>query len=213
MKTMILSFLLAFFLCPLLAEDGKYAETMSKAIGQVYKAKTPDEIQQAVNTLERIGNAEQTKWEPFYYAAFGYIMIANQEQDGSRKDAFLDRAAKQLQKASELRPNDSEIVTLEGFVSTVRLTVDPATRGQQYSASAMQLFGKALGLNPENPRAMGMMAQMQFGTARFFNSSTDEACTTAKKAQALFASPKSTIDPLAPAWGKGMVEGMLANCK
>ncbi len=210
---MILSFLLSFILCPLLADDAKYSETMSKAIGQVYKAKAPEEIQQAVNVFERIGNAEKTKWEPFYYAAFGYIMMANQEQDGSKKDALLDQAANQLQKASELRPNDSEIVTLEGFVSTVRLTVDPGTRGQQYSAAAMQSFGKALGLNPENPRAMGMMAQMQFGTARFFNSSTDEACATARKAQALFAAPKSATDPLAPAWGKGMVEGMLANCK
>ncbi len=210
---MILSFLLSFILCPLLADDTKYAETMSKAIGQVYKAKAPEEIQQAVNTFERIGNAEKTKWEPFYYAAFGFIMMANQEQDGSRKDALLDQATSQLQKASELRPNDSEIVTLEGFVSTVRLTVDPATRGQQYSAAAMQSFGKALGLNPENPRAMGMMAQMQFGTARFFKSSTDEACATAMKARELFAAPKLAIDPLAPVWGKGMVEGMLANCK
>ncbi len=210
---MILSFLLAFVACPILADGTKYAETMSKAIGQVYKAKSPEEIQQAVNTLERIGNAEKTKWEPYYYAAFGYVMMANQQGDGTKKDALLDQAVSQLQKASVIRPNDSEIVTMEGFVSTIRLTVDPATRGQQYSAAAMQSFGRALGLDPENPRAMGLMAQMQFGTARFFSSSTDEACATAKKARALFATANSSADSLAPAWGKGMVEGMLANCK
>lgn len=204
---------LALLAIPLLAADDRYVEVMTKAIGQVYQAKTNEETLQAVNTLDRIATAEKTKWEPYYYAAFGYVMMASRESDGSKKDALLDRSASYLEKAAALRPNDSEIITMEGFVSTIRLTVDPATRGPQYSMASMQAFGKALAINPENPRAMALKAQMQYGTAKFFSASTEEACATAKKASELFASSKPSTDPLAPAWGKGMVNDMLTICK
>lgn len=190
-----------------------YIEAMQKAIDKVYKAETILEIQEAVNVLDRISNAEKGKWEPSYYAAFGYIMMATKEADVATKDKYLDQAKVYADRASAIQPNNDEIITLEGFISTIRVSVDPATRGQQYSGLAMQAFGKALALNPNNPRALGLMAQMQFGTARFFHASTGEACATARKAQAIFAVPPTGTDALAPVWGKGMVEGMVANCK
>ena len=94
----------------------------------------------------------------------------------------------------------------------IRLTVDPATRGQHYSGMAMQAFGKAIGLNPENPRALSLMAQMQFGTARFFNSPLTEACEVVSKALEKFETFKSE-NPLAPVWGKGMTEALKKNCQ
>ena len=104
------------------------------------------------------------------------------ETDAAKKDAFLDQAKSELDKACAIQSNESEIVAIEGFIHMVRVTVDPATRGQKYSSLAMQAFGKAISLNPENPRALMLLAQMQLGTARFFNSSTAEACATAQKA-------------------------------
>ena len=194
------------------ANDGKYVEQMSKNIEAIYKATTTEEYQHAINAFERIGNAEKTKWEPFYYASFGYLMQATREQDGGKKDQLLDMAAASLEKADGIKENESEIVALEGFVHMIRVTVDPGTRGPQYSSMAFQSFGKAIGLNPENPRALAFMAQMQYGTAQFFKSSTDEACATLAKALVKFDSFK-TENPLAPQWGKGMAEGMKEHCK
>ena len=121
----------------LLAAD-RYTEQMLKNIEQVYKAQSQDELQQAVNELERIAGAEKNKWEPFYYASFGNIMLANQEKDGAKKDSFLDLAMKTLDKAMAINPNESEIVALQGFVHMIRLTVDPAARGQQYGMQSVQ---------------------------------------------------------------------------
>lgn len=213
MKTRIVLAAWVLFTSPLLANDSKYLETMTKTIAQIYRAQQIEEIQQAVNVFDRIGNAEKDKWEPNYYAAFGYILMAGKEVEAGKKDALLDQAKLYLDKAAALKPNDSEIITLDGFLSTIRLAVDPATRGQKYSMAAMQSFGKALEIDPKNPRAMALMAQMQFGTARFFNASTAEACETAQKAKALFAEVKSDVPSLAPMWGKGMADGMLQNCK
>ena len=212
MKTKMITLALAFLVTSLFADETAYMTSMTKSIAQVYNAQTTDELQQAVNTFVRIGNAEKTKWEPFYYEAFGYIMMANREDDVAKKDAFLDQAKVAVDKATTIRPNDSEIVALEGFISMIRVTVDPATRGMQYSGAAMQSFSKAVFLNPENPRALALLAQMQLGTAKFFKASPDEACATNVKALEKFAAAKSE-NPLAPSWGKGMAEGLQSQCK
>ena len=75
----------------------------------------------------------------------------------------------------------------------------------------MQALGKALAINPNNPRAMALMAQIQYGTAQFFGSSTAEACGTLAKSIEKFDSYKSE-NALAPQWGRGMAEGMKGKC-
>jgi Flp pilus assembly protein TadD len=215
MKKTIPFFIAVFtlvFVSLVFADDSKYIETMQKNIQVVYTAQSIPDIQNAVNTFERIASAEKTKWEPYYYAAFGYVMMANREKDGAKKDGYLDQALTSIGKAKEIVPAESEVVALEGFVHMIRVTVDPASRGQQYSGLAFQSFGKAVSLNPENPRALSLLGQMQYGTAQFFNSSTTEACATLEKSLEKFASFKSE-NPLAPQWGKGMAESMKEKCK
>jgi hypothetical protein len=194
------------------ATDGKYEQAMKKNIQTVYTAKAIDELQAAVNSFERIGSAEKTKWEPHYYAAFGYIMMANAEKENSKRDGYLDQAVKAINVAKAISAEESEIIALEGFATMIRVSVDPGSRGPQYAPLAMQQFNKALTLNPSNPRAMALMAQMQYGTAQFFGSATTEACETLKKSLESFDTYKSE-NPLAPQWGRGMAEGMKEKCK
>ena len=213
MKTLIAILLMIVSLTiPALSNDGKYVEAMQKSIQTLYDAQTPTDIQNAVNSIERIGSAEKTKWEPFYYAAFGYVRLAAKETDGGKKDGLLDLAKISLEKAKALRKDDSEIVAMEGFITMVRITVDPATRGPQFAGLAMQTYQTALSLNPNNPRALGLLANMQFGTSQFFNQAPTEACATAAKALALFAEDGSE-NPLAPKWGKKMTEEVILNCQ
>lgn len=192
--------------------DDKYTDAMQRNVQIVYTARTIEDLQGAVNTFERIAETEKTKWEPYYYASFGYIMMANREKDGGKKDGYLDQAVTAIGKSKALAGNESEIVALEGFVCMIRITVDPASRGQQYSPLAYEAFNKAISLNGENPRALSLLAQMQFGTARFFNSSTSEACGTLDKSIEKFNTYKSE-NPLAPQWGKSMAEQLKEKCK
>ena len=137
MKTLRLTLLLLISISAI-ANNEKYMEAMMKNMETVYKSKTIEELQSAVNALNRIGDAEKTKWEPYYYASFGNIMMATREADGSKKDAYLDQAKSALDKASAILPNDSEMAALEGFILMIRVTVDPASRGPQYSMQSMQ---------------------------------------------------------------------------
>lgn len=211
MKTK-LTIALLFVIISSMADDAKFLQVMKPSIELLYKAQTIEQYQQSINTLNRIADAEKTKWEPYYYAAFGYLMIANKETDVPKKDQWIDLASKAIEKAKAIDPNESEIVALDGFIQMMRVTVDPATRGQEYSGKAMALFGKALSLNPENPRALAMMAQMQIGTAKFLNSSTAEGCSTALRAKGYFQTFHSE-NPIAPLWGKEMNDDLAQSCK
>lgn len=203
--------LLSAIVSTLTAQD-KYTENMVKNIQAGYQAQTVAEHQVAANAFERIAAAEKTKWEPFYYAGYNYVMMANVETDASKKDAYLDLAARNIDQAKAIKANDSEIIALEGFVHMIRVTVDPQTRGQEYSGKAFRSFSTAVSLNGENPRALMLMGQMQYGTAQFFGTPTTDACGTIQKSVEKFESFKAD-SPIAPQWGKTFAEKLKENCK
>ena len=124
----------------------------------------------------------------------------------------MDQALEKINTAAQQATNESEIIALEGFVHMSRVSIDPASRGAQYSALALETYGKALAMNPENPRAMLLMGQMQHGTAQFFGSDTSEACNLIKNALNKFETYESN-NPLAPKWGKGQAEAAVARCE
>jgi len=211
MKKLII-ILLTLLTYTIVKAGDQYMEVMQKNIMIVYTSKSTEEVQQAINTFDRIGAAEKTKWEPYYYASFGYVMMANREADAAKKDQWLDAAAAMLEKGKAIVSTESELTAMEGFIHMIRVTVDPATRGQQYAGLAMQAFAKAVQQNPENPRALALLAQMQFGTAQFFGSPVTEACGTLSKAIEKFESYKPA-NPLAPQWGKEMTVRLQSQCR
>jgi len=196
----------------LFAADDKFAEAMQKHIQKIYESKDAAGLQRGINGLQRIAQAEKMRWEPRYYITLGYIFMATGEADGAKKDALLDLAKSSLTEAESLKPDDSELLALEGFILMIRLTVDPAARGAQYASMAAAAYEKALAVNGNNPRALSLLAQLQLGTSRFFNQPPTAACATATKALALFDSEKSD-SPIAPVWGKSMAEEMMKQCK
>jgi hypothetical protein len=138
-------------------------------------------------------------------------MMANREQDAGKKDLFLDQAMAAIVKAKAIHSSESDVVALEGFVYMIRVTVDPATRGPQYAGLAMQTFAEASSLNPENPRPLVLLAEMQYGTAKFFGSSATEACSTLRKSLEKFDTYKSE-NPLSPQWGKETALTLAKEC-
>lgn len=213
MKTSIIcTFLLVLSVSAIFANDEKFIEVMQKNIKAVYEARDISAFQQSINSFERIAEAEKTRWEPFYYIGFGYLMMANIETDLNKKDAFLDKALEAVEKGKLLAAAESELIALEGFAYMLKVAVDPQSRGMVYAPRASQTFEKAVELNPENPRAIALMAQMQFGTAKFFNSPTVDACASNERALEKFATYKSE-NPLAPVWGLQMAQQMKEACK
>jgi hypothetical protein len=194
-------------------QAGSYEETMKAAIQELYGSEDVAGLSAATNKLARIANAEETKWRPFYYASYGSLMEAvySMNTDRSKMDPLLDKAQEYIDKATAIDTN-VETIILQGYIHMIRLTVDPATRGQQYSGLSMQLFGKALSMDPENPRALTLMGQMKMGTAQFFGQDSSEGCAMVAKSVSMYDSYK-TENELDPTWGREFAESVTSNCQ
>jgi len=180
MKKSIIFSVMMIIGASVLAQD-KFTEAMKTNIAQLYNAKDEAELQAAVNSLERISAAEKSRWEAFYYLGFGYIQLAVRDKENGKQDEYLDQADAAITKARDLKKENSEITALDGFSLMMRISVDPGTRGQQYSGLAMQKLGTAVALDNTNPRALLLQAQMQFGMAQFFGQAPTEACAGAAR--------------------------------
>ncbi len=190
----------------------KYEEAMLSAIDKLYQAHSPEDFQAAANTFDRIAKKETDKWHPLYYSAYAHVILSTMIEGNDKKDEQLDQALALVKAAKELQPNNSEIVAMEGFVHMLRIPIDPATRGQQYSGMAFGSLQKAVALDPENPRALMLLSDMQMGTARFFGNGTTEACNTLHKALELYETfqPAGTLDPT---WGQNWAEQKKKECE
>jgi hypothetical protein len=209
---------LTIFICFILlsvsafANNTAYRNAMQKNIEAFKEAKTKESLQEVANAFERIAKRESKEWLPQYYAGLSYIHMSMRLKEAAARDQVLDQGRRFVDAALSLAPLESEVQVLEGYWTMMKLSIDGANRGQELSPLAMQQFGRAIQLGPDNPRAYLMMGQMEWGMAQFFGSSTDRACQLARKGLQLFESQPPS-DALLPAWGKETAVQMSANCK
>ncbi len=210
MKKSIFSLLVLFSSLSAFAQKGGYEQAMGNALTQYGQAKTTEEFHAAANSFERIAEKAKGEMYPNYYAALALITSSFQMQDATEKDKVIDRAMEHVKKADAIAPNNDEVEVLNGFGLMAKLVVDPASRGQSYSPRIMQSFGKAMSMNPNNPRAAAMMARQELGTAQFFGSDTSKACGLAQKSIPLFDQAKP--QGFEPTWGRDVAEEVIAGC-
>jgi len=212
MKKVILltALLIAGFALNAQSQDA-YIKAMTKGLEATGKAQSEQDFVTAAGQFERISSKIKDQWHPQYYAALNYINASFRAENLETKDGYTSKAQGFIDKALELSPQESEIVALQGFNYLAQISANPGSRGQSLSPKAMQNFGKAVSLNPENPRALALMAQMQYGTAQFFGSSTEQPCASTKMSIPLFDAEEKgkSFDPT---WGKEMAEKLIGDC-
>jgi hypothetical protein len=195
------------------AQKPEYFQTMGETLGQYANCQSVADFQTLGNKFEMIANVEKGEWLPLYYHAQCYILMSFMEQgDAAKKDSYLDIAEKSVNKLIEMAPGEAEVFVLQAFYLTGRLVVNPMERGQEYSGLVGQANGKALALDPSNPRAKMMKIQMDMGSAPYMGLDPKSFCTDAKALLADWDNfkPKS---PLYPNWGKDQVVGMVKGCQ
>ncbi|MDO8966598.1 hypothetical protein [Algoriphagus sp.] len=214
MKKSLFTLAMAFaFVFAAFANDPAYENAMKKQISSMNTIQSSEQSQTVANGFIRIAEAKSEEWLPLYYAA--YIKATAAFRFEVNKDQYFDQAMELVNKAEKIAPNNSEITALKGFVIMGKLSVDPMSRGQEMSPLAMQIFGKAIALDKENPRATTLMAQMELGMSQFFGSGPEKACGLARVGLELFAKEEAKVDDnyLLPTWGKREAEQVANACK
>lgn len=191
------------------AQSAQYNEAMEKQIGEMYKSQGSNgDLAATANTFERIAEAEKTQWLPYYYAAYCRVMQALSAQ-GAQIDELADQAEKNINKASALSKDNSEIACVQSLITTARINVDPMTRGRKFSPVSSAYLADAKKFNPENPRVYLLQGQTLYYTPEQFGGSKEKAKEMFELSLKKFESfkPESKI---APNWGKEYTQSLLS---
>lgn len=191
------------------AQTDKYTQVMQKNIALLDSAKSIDELQSLAGTFERIGDAEKTKWLPYYYAALAQTWIGWNPATKD-KDANSQKINAYLAKAEALEKN-AELYAVENMSATQQMLIDPQSRYMSYGKTAADALQKGMQVDPNNPRLYYLQAMSVFGTPPQFGGGKDKAKPLFEKSIALFKSAQPK--PLYPTWGQKQAEDMLAQCQ
>lgn len=194
------------------AQSDRFAKGMENGLAKLDSIKNQQDCLTAAAAFQRIAQAEKTRWEPFYYAAYCKIMAAFMEQDKDKVDAILDPAEADLNAALSIDSKNSEVYTIQAMLYQARISVS-FTRGMKFSGMANESIEKAIVMNPANPRAYFMKGQNIFYTPTMFGGGADNAKPHFVKALALFNSQDTTPKGFAPSWGKKKTIAMLKACE
>lgn len=208
MKTILSTLIMAFSLIAPLAAQSDYEKAMQQGLQQLEAAERTQQITQAANYFERIALAEPAEWLPAYYAAYTRIRLASMESSDKQLDLAQAHLRNLMQEQEE--GQNAEVVALQGYLHMIRVALNPAERGQTLAPLTMQTFQQAMAMDIQNPRPKVLLAQMQYGTAQFFQSEFRDACTLAQEAASLYQDQGDT--GLMPAWGADIANYLSQRC-
>jgi tetratricopeptide (TPR) repeat protein len=210
MKKLIITAIALTLLGNVMAQQPNFESAIKETLTLLDSAKTPADMQQVIGRFTRITQAENNRWEAFYYLAYTQIYFSFWEKDGDKKDAILDEAQKSIDKALKVNGDKSELYALQGYLYQGRIQVS-SMRGMTYSPKAAEVLEKAIKENPENPRAYFLLGQNIYYTPSMFGGGSKNALPKFQKAKELFEKFNGNSG-IEPKWGVKLNQRMIDNC-
>ena len=199
---------LALFICSLASAQTQYEQGMIKAL-DLWKQ---EKIVESTALFERIAAVEKDNWLPNYYIALINSTSAIGLKDKVEITAMAEKAQNSLNIELKKTPNNPELLVVQALINTVWIVFDPMENGQKLSPVTMELYEKALALEPENPRVVLSKAEFEIGASAFWGTDTKPMCEEVKRSLALFDKQKLGT-PFSPKWGRERADALLKNCK
>lgn len=190
--------------------QSKYETGMTKAMADMEKASTADDMIKVSAFFERIADAEKDKWLPYYYATYANIMSVWIDEKID-KDKAAEKSLELIAKAEVLEKDNSELYCLRNMIATQQMMVDPMSRWQSHGAEASKALENAKKADPNNPRAYYLEAQSKMNTPPAFGGGKAAAKPIFEKAVELYKT-HTLASPFHPNWGKDQAEKRLAEC-
>ena len=205
MKKIITS--IALFVAVIASAQGQFEQGMGKAFQLWGEGKNTE----ASAMFERIAVAEPNSWLPNYYIALVNTTTAFTIKDKDQINTLLTKAQNALDVELIKTPNNSELIVLQALIHTAWVAFDPMINGQKLSGTILELYAKAIALDPNNPRAVAGKAEYEIGGAKFWGTDTKPMCAQIEKAIGLFATFKPET-AFSPKWGLERAQATLKAC-
>lgn len=207
MTKITLTFVL-FITTILTAAAQQYEKGMEKAFATWKEGK----ITEASALFERIASVEKNNWLPNYYVAMVNTTATFDPANSKTAAAMLNKAQTALDNATLISSNNAEILVMQAMINTAWIVQDPMTNGMKLSAPTIELYEKAMAIDPNNPRAVFGKAEFEIGGAKYWGTDTKPMCAAVARSIELFAKFKPE-SPFHPNWGLDRAQETLTTCK
>ena len=196
MKNLVVLFVLLLQL-PLQAQSPNQAKVLESAVMQFNQANNPNSYKQLYLQFEQLYSVDKTNWLiPYYAGMTKSIMCLLKMGD---RDALANDALLWVARAKAIEVND-EIYCAESLAYTAKMSVNPALRWFTYEGKIKNTLSLAKKLNPSNPRAYILEANIQQKLPFIFGGGCKSAKPLIQKAE-LFISNQNRANSIEPSWG------------
>jgi len=196
MKNLVVLFALLLQL-PLQAQSPNQSKVLESAVMQFNQANNPNSYKQLYLQFEQLYSVDKTNWLiPYYAGMTKSIMCLLKMGD---RDALANDALLWVARAKAIEVND-EIYCAESLAYTAKMSVNPALRWFTYEGKIKNTLSLAKKLNPSNPRAYILEANIQQKLPFIFGGGCKSAKPLIQKAE-LFISNQNKVNSIEPSWG------------
>ncbi len=200
MKRIVLN-TIVFLSLSIYGQDSLYYNSMKDAVDSMNNIKSLEDFNNIANIFERIAKAEKDKWLPYYYTGYIYVMLGFKQHGSPNYEENLNIAQENIDKAMELKADESELYTLQGLLYQARVMADPQAMGPVYSPKATSALKKAIELDENNPRPYYLLGTNLFYTPEAYGGGLEAACPMLQIAKEKFEN-FVPADSISPNWGE-----------
>jgi hypothetical protein len=193
-------FYILFFSISLLKAQAQVSatnKTLETAVLQFHQANKNIDYQELYLQFEQLYAVNKTNWLiPYYAGMTKSIMCLLNMGD---KDALANDALLWVGRAKSIMAND-EVYCAESLAYTAKMSVNPLLRWLTYEGKIKKSLSLAKKLNPNNPRAYVLEANIQQKIPYIFGGGCNSVKPLIQKAELCFnAQTKANL--LQPSWG------------
>ena len=196
MRNTIVLFILLLQL-PLHAQVINQTKALESAVMQFNQTNNPSSYTQLSLQFEKLYSMDKTNWLIPYYAGMTKSLMCLLKM-GDR-DALANDALLWVARAKSIVQND-EIYCAESLAYTAKLSVNPALRWFAFEGKIKNALTLAKKLNPNNPRAYILEANIQHKIPFIFGGGCKSTKPLIQKAESCLNAQtlKTSVDP---SWG------------
>ena len=196
MRNLVVLFVLLLQL-PLQAQSPNHNKALESAAMQFNQTNSPSSYTQLYLQFEQLYSVDKTNWLIPYYAGMTKALMCLLKM--GERDALANDALLWITRAKSIEVND-EIYCAESLAYTAKLSVNPPLRWFTYEGKIKNSLSLAKKLNPNNPRAYILEANIQQKLPFIFGGGCKSAKPLIQKAD-LFFSNQTKANSIEPSWG------------
>jgi hypothetical protein len=173
------------------------SKVLEDAVMQFNQTNSPNAYKQLFLEFEQLYSLDKTNWLiPYYAGMTKSIMCLLKMGD---RDALANDALLWVGRAKMITQND-EIYCAESLAYTAKMSVNPALRWFSYEGKIKNALSLAKKLNPNNPRAYILEANIQQKLPFIFGGGCKSAKPFIQKAE-LCMNTQTKVISVEPSWG------------